>query len=461
VPPEALGVPYANGSSYAGAVHGVKRESPMTTVDEILDEFPGSVREKLERMWAALPEDMRAQLADVMADLSPSLKVLKVLLPLVLEHYVVPFGEKNSIAIVGPANVGKSTLYNQLITRQQDRAEVSPVPGTTRQNQAGDTGLFVVVDTPGADATGAVGERERQIAFEAARGADFLVIVFQAKPGIRHSERTLFEDLQHLGIPFIVVLNQMDLIAKGERDEVLAAAAQNLDLGPSEIIGTVATEGENVGRVILAIAKSDPQLVKAIAEALPEYRARLAWQRIGAAAGSAGAVGWIPLPFADLVPLLFIQSGLVLGIAGIYGYKITLGRARELIATFGVGFIARTVYQQLSKLLGVPGWVLSAAIAAATTVAIGYSAMMWFAYGETPARESLQRLTTDIAIHLRDRLLGLGDRRPDRGTLRRRISQALKDLPEQLPPKRKRAADEGNGSLEDAQGDAAGPLPTR
>jgi small GTP-binding protein len=414
-----------------------------TAIDKLLEEFPGPVREKLERTWGALPEEIRRQLADVTEQISPSLKVLKGLLPFVLEHYKAALGEKNSITIVGPANVGKSTLYNQLIAHDQDRAEVSAIPGTTRQNQKADTGLFVVVDTPGADAVGAVGERERQIAFEAAGAADFLVIMFEATRGIKQSERNLFEDLLELENPSIVVLNKMDLIPKAERAEVLAVAARNLDLEPSEIIGTVATEGDNVGHVILAITKSDPELVRAVAEALPEYRARLAWQRIGAAAGSAGAIGWVPLPFADLVPLLFIQSGLVLSIARIYGYEITLGRARELLATFGIGVVARMAYQQASKLLGVPGWVLSAAIAAATTVAIGYGAMMWFAYGEKPTRASLQRTTTEIAIHLRDQLLGLGEKRPDRGTLRQRITQALKDLPERFPAGRRRTTGEG------------------
>jgi len=415
----------------------------MTNMDEILDEFPEPVQDRLTRMWDQLPDEMRRQLADVVQGVSPTLKVVRALLPLVLGHYEPVLGNERRIAIVGPANVGKSTLYNQLIASEDDRAEVSSVPGTTRQNQEADTGLFVVVDTPGADAVGAVGERERQIAFEAARSADFMVLLFDASVGIKQSERRLFEDLLELDKPFIVVLNKMDLISKREREKVLAAAARNLDLAPSEVIGTVATEGDNVGRVIMAVAKADPKLVRAIAEALPEYRSRLAWQRIAAAAGSAGAVGWLPLPFVDLVPLLAIQTGLVLSIARIYGYELTMGRAKELIATFGLGFLARTAYQQLSKLAGVPGWLLSAAIAAATTVAMGYGAMMWFAHGEKPTRENLQRTTTDIAAHLRDQLLGLGEKRPDRGTLRQRISQALKDLPERFPLGEKRASDDG------------------
>jgi uncharacterized protein (DUF697 family) len=133
----------------------------------------------------------------------------------------------------------------------------------------------------------------------------------------------------------------------------------------------------------------------------------------------------------------------VLSVGRIYGYKITIGRARELLATFGVGLIARTAYQQLSKLLGVPGWVLSAAIAAATTVAIGYGAVLWFGYGEKPTRASLQRLTTEVAVHLRDQLLGLGKKRPERETVRARITGALKELPEVVRLGRERDVGEG------------------
>jgi uncharacterized protein (DUF697 family) len=112
---------------------------------------------------------------------------------------------------------------------------------------------------------------------------------------------------------------------------------------------------------------------------------------------------------------------MVLSIARIYGFQITLGRAKELIATIGVGLIARTIFQQLSKLGGVPGWVLSDAIAASPTVAIGYAATIWFAYGEKPTQEALQRMVADITKYLRDQMTGLGEKRPDRTTIRKRI----------------------------------------
>jgi len=205
----------------------------------------------------------------------------------------------------------------------------------------------------------------------------------------------------------------------------------------------VATKGTNVGRLILAIAKFEPRLLSVIAEAMPEYRARLAWQRIVTAAGGAGVVGLMPLPFVDLVPLLGIQGGLVLSIARIYGTKITLERARELIATFGIGLVARTIFQELSKLGGVPGWILSAAIAAATTVAIGYAATLWFAHNEKPTQKALQETVANVTRHLQDQLKGLG-KRPERGTLRERITQALNNLPRDIHPNLDTLSDEND-----------------
>ena len=406
----------------------------MATIDDILKEFPEPVRGTIRQVWEALPEEERKRLEGLLDQLPPELRPLKDILFSVLNQYKPVFGKKRSIAILGPANVGKSTLYNQLVSRKEDEAAVGPVPGTTRDNQEADAGLFTLIDTPGADAVGEVGERERQIAFEAADRADFLVIVFEATRGIKRYEKDLFDALLALNKPFIVLLNKIDLVPKRDRQQVHAAAASNLRLESSQVIDTVATEGTNVGRVILAIAKFEPELLAAIAQAMPEYRAKLAWGRIMPAAGAAGVVGLIPLPFADLPLLLGIQAGLVLSIARIYGYEITLGRAKELIATFGIGFIARTIFQELSKLGGVPGWILSASIAAATTVAMGYAAMVWFAYGEKPTQEGLQKIAADVTSYLKDQLMSLGEASPDRGTLRERITQALQNLPRQLRP---------------------------
>jgi small GTP-binding protein len=406
----------------------------MSDIERLVDDLPEPVQDSILQMWAALPADKRGEYSGLLGTLPGTVRPLKQILGFVLDQYKPVFGHKRSIAIVGPANVGKSTLYNQLISRKEDEAEVGPIPGTTRENQEADTGLFTLVDTPGADAVGEVGGRERQIALQAAAKADFLVIMFEATRGVKRYELDLFNTLVAFDKPFVVLLNKIDLIPKKARAEVVESAARNLRLEPSQIISTNAVDGTNVGRVILSIVKFEPELMAAIAEAMPEYRARLSWQRIVPAASGAGVVGLIPLPFVDLLPLLGIQTGLVLSIARIYGFRITFARSKELVATFGVGMIARTLYGQLSKVLGVPGWILSASIAAATTVAIGYGAMIWFERGERPTQETMKELVSGVTTHLADRLLSMGKKRPDKGTLRERLSEGLRDLPSNLDP---------------------------
>jgi hypothetical protein len=147
----------------------------MATIDEILQEFPKPVQLIIQPIWANLPGEQRKELEVLLEQLPLTLPSIQDILLFVLDQYGPVLGTKRNIAILGPANVGKSTLYNQLVFCQEDKAQVGPIPGTTRQNQEADTGLFTLIDTPGADAVGEVGQREREIAFEAAKNADFLV----------------------------------------------------------------------------------------------------------------------------------------------------------------------------------------------------------------------------------------------------------------------------------------------
>ncbi len=400
----------------------------MPKVDDVLEEFPEKSRRQLQAMWQALPAPMRAELQGSLVLLPGDVKLWRMLLGMALTQFKIALGDKHTVAIVGPANAGKSTLYNQLVRAPADRALVSPVPGTTRQNQAADAGLFSVVDTPGADAVGQVGEEEKNRALNATAGADFLVAVFDAGPGIRRGEQDLFREFTALEKPMLVVLNKIDLVRRDQK-KVVERAAANLGLDASEVVPISARDGTNVERVLVAIAKTEPEIVAALARALPEYRWRLAWSAITGAASTAAVIALAPLPILDVIPLLAIQSALVLSIARIYQYDITFKRARELVITFGLGFLGRTLFQELSKLGGPPGWLLAAAIASSTTVVMGYAAIMWFERGERLTGDSMKQITKSVTGYLLDSLRNLGQRKPSKQGLKERISEALEQSP--------------------------------
>ena len=57
----------------------------------------------------------------------------------------------------------------------------------------------------------------------------------------------------------------------------------------------------------------------------------------------------------------------------------------------------------------------------------------------------------EVTTYLKEQLMGLGEK-PDRGTLRQRLTQALKDLPTHLRPDRETPSDkEDDSSAEDNQ----------
>ena len=120
---------------------------------------------------------------------------------------------------------------------------------------------------------------------------------------------------------------------------------------------------------------------------------------------------------------------MVVSIARIYNYKITPQRASELVATFGLGFLGRTLFQELSKLGGLPGWLLSAAIASSTTVVMGYAAVRWFEKGQKLSADALKKLTQAITTYLLDTLKSFGKRKPGQKGLQQRVAQSLQELP--------------------------------
>ncbi len=399
----------------------------MSTYDEVIKKFPPEVQQTIRTIWDSLSATEKDNLLNLVKGIPTESALVKMLVKMSSNQVKQAFGQKSRVVIAGPANVGKSTLYNQFIHTKTDSAKVSPLPGTTRINQSADAGLFTVVDTPGADAVGEVGEKEKEEAIRAARDADFIIILFDAIQGIKKTEKEIFDELTNLHKPYVVALNKVDMV-KQDAQGVIQLTAKHLGLDPAQVIPIVAKDGKNLDQLLIAIAIAEPAIVAALGSALPEYRWKLAWRGIISAASISAAIALIPLPVIDFAPLVINQSVMVLGIARVYNYKINLERARELVVTFGLGFLGRMLFQELSKLGGIPGWILSAAIAASTTVVMGYAAAEWFEKGQKLSAETLNHLTRKVTADMIEALKSLGKRKPSREKLQQTIAKSLKEI---------------------------------
>jgi len=398
---------------------------PMSTERKPFAAFLGQWREELSKTWDSLPKRSREELERVLNQLPGGLKGWRELTDHAVRQVRLVSGSKSKVAIVGPANAGKSTLYNLLLRPGEAQAEVSAVPGTTRLVQEGEAGLFSVIDTPGTDATYGVEERER--ALLAAAQADVLVVLFDAGHGIRGPEREIFDRLVGLRVPMVVGLNKIDLVPR-ERAEVLGKAAAALGIRSDEIVPVSALHGEGAERLLRAVAESEPEIVAALGQALPAYRWKLSQAVIIRSASAAAAIGLTPLPFVDFIPLVALQISMVLAVGRIYSYRITWARGRELLATVGIGALGRTLFYELSKFGGPPGWVLAAAVAAGTTAALGYASALWFERDEGLTREHLRAMSKAFSQVVVERLRSRGKRRPGRASLRELVQQAMEEF---------------------------------
>jgi GTP-binding protein Era len=400
------GVPADEGTGEPLATPPVSEQAFDQVIGRLLSDMPSDSRAWLEALYEALPGERKSLIARnleaLVKDLRPS--VFYRIAQLALRQYEGVFDSaRRQISIVGPVNVGKSSLFNALILPKEREAEVSPVPGTTRATQVADAGLCTVIDTPGGDE--AAGEERKQIAFQAARAADSLIVVFDASAGIHASDRQLFDELRRLGKPMTLVLNKIDLVKRHEQ-EVVANAAEDLGVPESELVTISATKRIHLEQVVFSLIRLNPGLLATVSALVPQYRRQIATRYIAGAAISAFAVGSTPLPVADFLPLTTIQIGLVLQLSRVYGQQVSWYKAKEVLLTLGGGFGLREGFRQLLKIAPIPvaNWLGSGLYAAVATAALGLTAREYWVHGGMGSPEMWRQRATQLRRRLWERV---------------------------------------------------------
>ena len=175
-----------------------------------------------------------------------------------------PGSERKHIAFFGCRNAGKSSLLNAVTG--QKFAIVSNVPGTTtdpvyKSMELLPAGPVVVIDTPGLDDVGELGELRIEKAKGVLRKTDLAVLVIDTEKGFAPEDAEILSLIEERKVPVIKVYNKSDIastkdIPKKDDDSELSAT-----LSVSAVTGEGIFELKETISKLLNDTKDDKVLV--------------------------------------------------------------------------------------------------------------------------------------------------------------------------------------------------------
>ncbi|MCR5781268.1 MAG: [FeFe] hydrogenase H-cluster maturation GTPase HydF [Clostridia bacterium] len=143
----------------------------------------------------------------------------------------IPSSERLHIGFFGCRNAGKSSVVNAVTG--QKLSVVSDIKGTTtdpvrKAMEILPLGPVVIIDTPGFDDTGVLGEERVSQAKTILAKTDIAVLVVDSTVGLNDADRQLLQIFRDKEIPYIIVLNKCDLLStvpEAADDEIYISAA--------------------------------------------------------------------------------------------------------------------------------------------------------------------------------------------------------------------------------------------
>ena len=128
-----------------------------------------------------------------------------------------PSSERVHIGFFGRRNAGKSSVVNAVTG--QELSVVSDVKGTTtdpvtKAMELLPLGPVVIIDTPGFDDEGALGELRVRKTKQILNRTDLAVLIVDGSAGLTDTERQLIGIFKEKDIPFLTVYNKSDIAEK-------------------------------------------------------------------------------------------------------------------------------------------------------------------------------------------------------------------------------------------------------
>ena len=133
-----------------------------------------------------------------------------------------PTSERIHIGFFGLRNSGKSSLVNRITN--QDMSIVSDIKGTTTDSvkksmELLPIGPVIIIDTPGIDDKGLLGDKRVENAEKILRNCDIGVLVTVVGNTLNDDEKELIKSFKERNIPYVIVRNKIDLIDESKINE--------------------------------------------------------------------------------------------------------------------------------------------------------------------------------------------------------------------------------------------------
>ncbi len=205
-----------------------------------------------------------------------------------------PSAERLHIAIFGKRNVGKSSVINAITG--QNLSIVSSVKGTTtdpvyKAMELLPLGPVMIIDTPGLDDEGTLGELRIKKAYQVLNKTDVALLIVDALSGITIEDKQIIEKLNEKNIPYITVVNKIDI---ADDEDILRKIEEEKGVGIGisaktkknvtelkDLIGQFANKKENERRIVADLLEPSDfvVLVVPIDKAAPKGRLILPQQQ--------------------------------------------------------------------------------------------------------------------------------------------------------------------------------------
>lgn len=279
--------------------------------------------------------------------------------------------ERGRVALVGLPKAGKHTLFKSLFGWAAARDDSE---GDLSASLVQDYGLSMLMDLPSEPYR----VEEVRLCLEA---VDLVVYLLDAQAGLRDDDCQWIARLRVGRAPVMLVLNKADTLG----DALLTTRMEIENRLSMAVLPLCANDVQAVqGVFVSGMVRCCPSLAVPLAAQVKTVRREAALRLIRQSTALSLVTSVEPLPLLDVPVLIGLQIHLLSRIGTLYGQNLTSQSQWAIIFAVSFGLGLRYVAQTALKFLPYAGWIISGAVGATGTWAVGRTALAYYESGGLP-----------------------------------------------------------------------------